>query len=59
MTNKPGLCDATLGPGATNLITGLVESLNAGVPQVVFVGGYAPRSLLEKHDSGKLARWKF
>ncbi len=38
MTGKPGVCDATLGPGATNLVTGLVESLNAGVPQVVFVG---------------------
>lgn len=38
MTNKPGICDATLGPGATNLVTGLVESCNAGVPQVVFVG---------------------
>jgi acetolactate synthase-1/2/3 large subunit len=38
VTNRPGLCDATLGPGATNLVTGLVESLNAGVPQVVFTG---------------------
>ena len=38
MTGKPGVCDGTLGPGATNLVTGLVESLNAGVPQVVFVG---------------------
>src|SRR5215510_8749607 len=32
VTNRPGLCDGTLGPGATNLVTGLVESLNAGVP---------------------------
>ncbi|HIP80076.1 MAG TPA: thiamine pyrophosphate-binding protein, partial [Kiloniellaceae bacterium] len=38
MTGKPGVCDATLGPGATNLVTGLVESLNAGVAQVVFTG---------------------
>jgi len=38
MTNKPGVCDATLGPGATNLVTALVESYNAGIPQVVFVG---------------------
>ncbi len=38
MTNKPGLCDATLGPGATNLVTALVESFNAGIAQVVFVG---------------------
>jgi acetolactate synthase I/II/III large subunit len=39
VTNRPGVCDATLGPGATNLVTGLVESLNAGIPQVVLIGG--------------------
>jgi len=38
VSNRPGVCDATLGPGATNLVTGLVESLNAGIPQVVIVG---------------------
>lgn len=38
VAQKPGVCDATLGPGATNLITALVESFNAGIPQVVFVG---------------------
>ena len=38
VTNRPGVCDATLGPGATNLVTALVESLNAGMPQVAIVG---------------------
>jgi acetolactate synthase I/II/III large subunit len=38
VTGKPGVCDATLGPGATNLVTGLVESLNAGVPLIAIVG---------------------
>ena len=38
VTGRPGICDATLGPGATNLVTGLVESLNAGVPLIVVVG---------------------
>src|SRR6266704_2535284 len=38
VTNRPGVCDATLGPGATNLVTGLLESLNAGIPQVVLIG---------------------
>lgn len=38
VTGRPGICDATLGPGATNLVTGLVESLNAGLPQIVLVG---------------------
>lgn len=32
ITGRPGICDGTLGPGATNLITGLVESLNTDVP---------------------------
>ena len=35
---KVGLADATLGPGATNLVTGLVEALNAGTPMVVLTG---------------------
>ena len=38
VTNRPGICDGTLGPGATNLVTGLVESLNAGTPIVAFAG---------------------
>jgi acetolactate synthase-1/2/3 large subunit len=38
VTGRPGICDATLGPGATNLVTGLVESLTAGVPLIVIVG---------------------
>jgi acetolactate synthase I/II/III large subunit len=38
VTNRPGICDGTLGPGATNLVTGLVESLNAGTPMVAFAG---------------------
>src|SRR5262244_3212351 len=38
VTNRPGVCDGTLGPGATNLVTGLIESTNAGIPQVVLIG---------------------
>lgn len=34
MTGRPGVCDGTSGPGATNLVTALLESLNAGVPLV-------------------------
>ena len=37
-SGRVGVCDATLGPGATNLVTGLVESLNSGTPLVVLVG---------------------
>jgi acetolactate synthase I/II/III large subunit len=38
VTNRPGCVDATLGPGATNLVTGLVESFNAGMPLIAIVG---------------------
>lgn len=47
VTGRVGLVDATLGPGATNLVTALVESLNAGVPVVAIVG-----------DSHRLHSWK-
>jgi len=38
VSGRVGLVDATLGPGATNLVTGLVEALNAGTPLVAFIG---------------------
>src|SRR5262250_2843917 len=38
ITNRPGICDGTLGPGATNLVTGLIESLNGGIPVVAIAG---------------------
>jgi len=38
VTGRVGLADGTLGPGATNLVTGLIECLNAGSPVVAFVG---------------------
>ncbi|MFN7195482.1 MAG: thiamine pyrophosphate-binding protein, partial [bacterium] len=38
VTGRVGLAAGTLGPGATNLVTGLVEALNAGSPLVAFVG---------------------
>jgi acetolactate synthase-1/2/3 large subunit len=47
VSGRVGLADATLGPGATNLVTGLVEALNAGTPLVVLVG-----------DSHRLHSWK-
>ncbi|MCB1741105.1 MAG: thiamine pyrophosphate-binding protein, partial [Gammaproteobacteria bacterium] len=38
VSGRVGLVDATLGPGATNLLTGLVEALNAGSPIVALIG---------------------
>jgi acetolactate synthase-1/2/3 large subunit len=37
VSHRVGVVDATLGPGATNLLTGLVEALNAGTPIVAIV----------------------
>jgi acetolactate synthase-1/2/3 large subunit len=47
VSGRVGLVDATLGPGATNLVTGLIEALNAGSPLVAFVG-----------DSHRAHAWK-
>ena len=47
VSGRVGVCDATLGPGATNLVTGLVEALNAGSPMVAIVG-----------DSHRAHSWK-
>ena len=38
VSGRVGVCDATLGPGATNLLTGMVEALNAGTPLVLVAG---------------------
>jgi len=34
MSGKPGVCDATVGPGATNLVSGLAEAYYASTPLV-------------------------
>ncbi|MEH6754782.1 MAG: thiamine pyrophosphate-binding protein [Alphaproteobacteria bacterium] len=47
VTGRPGVCDATLGPGATNLLTSLTESLNAGIPLIAMIG-----------DSNREHAWK-
>ncbi|MGG5817900.1 thiamine pyrophosphate-binding protein [Falsiroseomonas sp. HW251] len=47
VSNKPGLVDGTLGPGATNLATGLAEAFNAGMPMVAIIG-----------DANRLHAWK-
>ena len=38
VTNRPAVADGTLGPGATNLTTALIESLNAGIPMIAIIG---------------------
>ncbi|MBN9373276.1 thiamine pyrophosphate-binding protein [Hydrogenophaga sp. YM1] len=38
VSGRVGLADATVGPGATNMLTALAEALNAGSPLVCVVG---------------------
>ncbi len=38
MTGRPGVCFATSGPGATNLITGITDAMLDSVPMVCIVG---------------------
>jgi acetolactate synthase-1/2/3 large subunit len=38
ISGRAGFCDGTLGPGATNLTTALVEAATAGIPLVAFIG---------------------
>jgi len=44
-TGKVGVCFATSGPGATNLVTGLVDSLMDSIP-VVAITGQVPKHLI-------------
>ncbi|RKS86976.1 acetolactate synthase large subunit [Orbus hercynius] len=44
-TGKTGVCIATSGPGATNLLTGLADALVDSVP-VVAITGQVPRALI-------------
>jgi len=52
VTGRPALCDATLGPGATNLVTALAEAVNAGVPMIAVTGdahrGFAHRNMTQE-----------
>lgn len=52
VTGRPAVCDGTLGPGATNLVTGLVEALNAGTPMIAIAGdahrGHASKNMTQE-----------
>lgn len=60
ISGRVGLVDATLGPGATNLVTGLVEALNAGSPMVAIVGDaqrdHAGKNMTQETDQVTILR---
>src|SRR5690606_18253354 len=41
VTGKPGVCMATSGPGATNLITGIANAMMDSVPLIAITGNVA------------------
>ncbi len=44
-SGKPGVCIATSGPGATNLVTGIMDAYMDSTPMIAF-GGQVPTSLI-------------
>lgn len=60
VSGRVGLVDATLGPGATNLATGLVEALNAGSPMVAIIGDahrdHAGKNMTQETDQVAILR---
>ncbi|WP_199184303.1 thiamine pyrophosphate-binding protein [Cryobacterium sp. Y62] len=59
-SGRIGFVDATLGPGTTNLVTGLVEALNAGTPLVAVVGDahrdHAGKNMTQETDQLQILR---
>lgn len=48
-TGKPGICLATSGPGATNLISGILTAYNDSVP-LIAITGQLPMNLIGKNN---------
>jgi len=52
--NRPAVADATLGPGATNLVSGAAESFGASLPMLLLTGevnsGIAGRGATQESD---------
>jgi acetolactate synthase-1/2/3 large subunit len=46
-TGKPGVCMATSGPGATNLVTGIADAYMDSVP-IVAITGQVPQAMIGK-----------
>jgi acetolactate synthase-1/2/3 large subunit len=53
VTGRPGVCAATFGPGATNLITGLYEAQRSSVPVLALVQDH-PLRLKGRHANSEL-----
>jgi acetolactate synthase-1/2/3 large subunit len=60
VTNRPAVADATLGPGATNLVSGAAESFGASIPVIFLTGdvnrGIAGRAATQESDQVGMLR---
>ncbi len=54
-TGKVGVCDATVGPGATNLPSALGEALNSSTPMLAIVGEH-PVAWIDYIDHGRASQ---
>jgi len=55
VSNKVGVCDATLGPGAIKLVSGLIEAYNSSVP-VLSISDDLPQEWMHLAERGCAAR---
>lgn len=55
VSGKLGVCDATVGPGATNLPSALGEALNSSTPMIAIVGEH-PVSWINKIENGRASQ---
>lgn len=53
VTGRPGVCASTFGPGASNLLTGLLEASRSSVPVIALVQDH-PLKLKDRHASSAL-----
>ncbi|MEQ8895652.1 MAG: thiamine pyrophosphate-binding protein [Roseovarius sp.] len=52
-SGRPGICASTFGPGATNLVTGLLEAQKSSVPVIAFIQEI-PASQRDRHASSEI-----
>ena len=53
VSGRPGICAATFGPGATNLITGLLEAQKSSIPVIAFIQEI-PAAQRDRHASSEI-----
>ena len=55
LTGEPGVCCATAGPGATNLVTGIAEAYFGALPVIILAGRGATHTTAVRSGSPLLS----